>query len=54
MERRDVRALLDEVAAGTLTVEEAEKRLATPSFVDLGYAKPDLDRGMRQGGSGVI
>ena len=54
MERRDVRALLDEVAAGTLTVEEAEKRLATPSFVDLGYAKPDLDRGMRQGVSEVI
>ncbi len=54
MERRDMRALLNEVAAGTLSVEEAEKRLSNPSFVDLGYAKPDLSRGLRQGVSEVI
>lgn len=54
MERRDIRSLLSEVAAGTITVDEAEKRLESPSFVDLGYAKPDLDRGIRQGVSEVI
>ena len=54
MERRDVRALLEEVAAGALSVEEAEKRLDAPSFVDLGYAKPDLARGRRQGVTEVI
>ena len=54
MERRDIRSLLDAVAAGRLSAEEAETRLSGTSFVDLGYAKPDLSRGLRQGVSEVI
>lgn len=54
MERRDVHTLLDEVAKGTLSVDEAAARLANQPFVDLGYAKPDLHRGLRQGTSEVI
>ena len=40
MERRDIPSLLDAVAAGRLSAEEAETRLSGTSFVDLGYAKP--------------
>ncbi len=54
MERRDVRALLERVAAGTVSPGEAQALLAGQSFVDLGYAKPDLNRGLRQGVSEVI
>lgn len=54
MERRDVRTLLDGVARGTVSVDEAAARLASRPFVDLGYAKPDLHRGLRQGVSEVI
>jgi NCAIR mutase (PurE)-related protein len=54
MDRREVRALLQEVAEGTLSADDAATRLASQSFVDLGYAKPDLHRGIRQGVSEVI
>ena len=54
MERRDLHKLLEAVASGTMSVNEAEARVATPSFVDLGYAKPDLARGLRQGVSEVV
>ena len=54
MDRREVRALLQEVAEGTISADDAATRLASQSFVDLGYAKPDLHRGIRQGVSEVI
>lgn len=54
MERRDVHTLLDGVARGTVSVDEAAARLASQPFIDLGYAKPDLNRGLRQGVSEVI
>lgn len=54
MERRDIKALLELVAAGELSVDDASERLNGSSFVDLGYAKPDLSRGLRQGVSEVI
>ena len=54
MERRDIKALLELVAAGELSVDDAAERLNGSSFVDLGYAKPDLSRGLRQGASEVI
>lgn len=54
MERRDLHQLLEAVAAGTTSVDEAVDLVATPSFVDLGYAKPDLERGLRQGVSEVV
>ena len=54
MDRSELRELLESVAAGDVPVDDALQRIATPSFVDLGYAKPDLSRGMRQGVSEVI
>lgn len=54
MERRDLTKLLEAVASGEVPVGEAERLLSGASFEDLGYAKPDLDRGRRQGVSEVI
>ncbi|MBQ9007574.1 MAG: nickel pincer cofactor biosynthesis protein LarB [Atopobiaceae bacterium] len=54
MEDRALRALLEQVAQGTVSTEEARAQIAHGSFEDLGYAKPDLDRGRRQGVSEVI
>lgn len=54
MEKRDLRALLAAVASGETSVEEAERLVTQESYVDLGYAKPDLARGLRQGASEVI
>lgn len=54
MERREVHALLSAVAAGEVDIATAEERLSAAPFEDLGYAKPDLHRGLRQGVSEVI
>lgn len=54
MDRRDLQELLCAVADGKLSPLEAEERFATAPFEDLGYAKPDLHRGMRQGVSEVV
>ena len=47
MEQWDVRALLDAVARGEVTPEQAEARLRVQPFVDLGYAKLDTQRKSR-------
>lgn len=54
VEGSELRELLSSVAAGTLSVREAEGLIASAGFSDLGYAKPDLDRRRRQGVSEVI
>lgn len=54
MEQRDIRRILEEVAGGTLGVEEAVLRLKEQPFEDLGYAKLDHHRGLRQGTAEVI
>jgi len=54
MDRRDLQELLRAVADGKLSPHEAEERFAAAPFEDLGYAKPDLHRGMRQGVSEVV
>ena len=54
MERRELRELLAAVAAGETSPSVAEARLQAMPFEDLGYAKPDFHRGMRQGVSEVI
>lgn len=46
--------LLKAVADGTMSVEEAELKLKTAPFDDMGYAKPDMHRGIRQGIPEVI
>ena len=50
----DARDILDKVAKGEMTPEEAELQLKMKPFVDLGFAKPDLHRGLRQGVPEVI
>ena len=54
MDRRDMQELLNAVAAGEVDPSEAEERLNMAPFEDLGYAKPDLHRGVRQGVSEVV
>ena len=53
-EQKDARALLEQVAAGTVSVEEALLKWKEAPFADLGFAKPDLHRGLRQGAAEVI
>ena len=48
-EKDKILALLHRIRAGTLTPDEALLRLQTLPFEDLGFAKPDLHRGLRQG-----
>ena len=50
----DAKEILEKVASGEMTVEEAELQLKMKPFVDLGFAKPDLHRGLRQGVPEVI
>ena len=50
----DARDILEKVASGEMTPEQAELQLKMKPFVDLGFAKPDLHRGLRQGVPEVI
>ena len=50
----DVKELLSKVASGEITPEEAELKLKMKPFEDLGFAKPDIHRALRQGSSEVI
>lgn len=54
MDRRQMHELLEKVASGEVGVDEAVARLSLAPFDDLGYAKPDFQRGMRTGASEVI
>lgn len=49
-----LRTLLAAVAAGEASVEEALARCKTAPFADLGYAKVDTHRGVRQGVAEVV
>ena len=52
--RHDILQLLRQVADGSSTPEEALSRLKREPFEDLGYAKVDLHRSVRQGAAEVI
>ena len=52
--RHDILQLLRQVADGSATPEEALSQLKREPFADLGYAKVDLHRGVRQGAAEVI
>ena len=54
MEKHELAALMHEVAAGTVDPDEAVRLVQTAPFVELGYAKVDTQRGIRQGVSEVI
>lgn len=50
----EIRRLLEEVRSGGISVDEALLRLKTKPFEDVGYAKIDLHREIRQGAAEVI
>lgn len=54
MEQKQLRALLDDVAEGRLSVDEAVERWKLAPFTDLGYAKVDHHRAVRQGAAEVV
>ena len=50
----EVKKLLEAVRAGETSVEDALLMLKTAPYTDIGYAKLDLHRGVRQGVPEVI
>lgn len=50
----DIKALLQGVQSGTISVDDALLQLKQQPFEDLGYAKVDLHRKVRQGANEVI
>ena len=50
----DIKQILHELYDNNITVEEAYLKLKENPFVDIGYAKVDLHRKIRQGASEVI
>ncbi len=54
MEQREVLALLEQVRRGEVSTDAAAKRLQQAPFEDLGYARVDHHRGLRQGAGEVI
>lgn len=54
MEQYELKEMLGQVAAGTVSVEEAMGKLKRAPFEDIGIALLDSHRGIRQGASEVI
>ena len=54
MEQRELDELLEAVAAGEVAPNEAAQKLRVAPFSDLGFAKVDHHRGIRQGVSEVV
>lgn len=54
MEQMEIRAMLEQVAAGTMNVDAAVLKLKKAPIEDLGFAKIDNHRGLRQGTAEVI
>ena len=50
----DTRELLEQVRAGAVSVDDALQALKQAPFADIGYAKVDLHRSLRQGVAEVI
>ncbi len=50
----EIKELLKKVASGEMSPAEAELELKIKPFEDMGFAKPDLHRGLRQGAGEVI
>ena len=54
MQQKDLRALLEQVSNGTLSIDDAVTQIKTEPFQDLGFAKVDHHRALRQGVAEVI
>lgn len=50
----EIQELLEQVKAGTLSIEEAKQYLRKEPFEELGYAKLDTHRKLRTGHAEVI
>ncbi len=54
MNGSEIKALLQRVADGAVSVDDALLHIKQQPYEDLGYAKPDYHRGLRQGVAEVI
>lgn len=54
MEQKEIRKILEQVSAGAISVDDAVLKLKMEPFTDLGFAKLDQHRGLRQGVAEVI
>ncbi|RZN46554.1 nickel pincer cofactor biosynthesis protein LarB [archaeon] len=54
MRTDDVRAILEAISEGTISIDEALRRLSTSTYVDMGDVKLDTGRGARTGGPEAI
>ena len=54
MEQNEIRKLLQNVAGGNISADDALLQIKNEPFEDLGYAKPDFQRKSRKGVSEVI
>ena len=54
MEQQEILTLLQQVAEGSVTPQQAELQLKMAPFEDLGFAKLDHHRALRQGVAEVI
>ena len=54
MERRELEELLTAVASGTVAPDEALSSIALSPIRDIGYARLDTDRSLRQGAGEVV
>lgn len=54
MTQDEIKAILDKVSSGELTSDQALLKLKIAPYEDLGYAKTDHHRGLRQGADEVI
>ncbi|MBQ4249174.1 MAG: 1-(5-phosphoribosyl)-5-amino-4-imidazole-carboxylate carboxylase, partial [Clostridia bacterium] len=52
--KSDIKNILEAVKAGDISVDEALLRIKTEPYEDIGFAKVDLHRKVRQGASEVI
>lgn len=54
MNKDELKSILDDVAQGKISAEDAAVKFKTEPFEDLGFAKVDHQRGVRQGAAEVI
>ena len=54
MNKQELQSMLESVANGETTVDEAVEKIRLSPFEDLGYAKIDSHRGVRQGQNEVV
>ena len=54
MEQKNIENILNSVKDGKMSVSDAMLKLKEAPFEDLGFAKLDLHRGLRQGAAEVI